>query len=155
MKEYEWFRIHVKKSDENGYLIHVTSSLDSREFEEDSTPPFNERQARELLRKIEESLKPRAKLLGHERLMEIGRSFYVSIFSAEVEKYFRECLKNATEKDRGLRIELIIDPLHLRHLPWELMHDGKGFLALSTATPIVRTVLQPETRELPEIQFPM
>ena len=155
MKEYDWFRIHVKKNDGNSYSIYVTSSLDSREFDADFAPPFNQRQARELLRQIEGSLKPRAKPLGHERLMKFGRSFYGSIFSAEVEKYFRECLKNATDKARGLRIELIIDPLYLRRLPWELMHDGKDFLALSTATPIVRTVSQAEMREFPAVSFPL
>lgn len=156
MRGYDWFRFHLKKKDNgNGYLIHVTSSLDSRKFEEDFAPPFTPREARELLSKIEESLKPRAKLLGHEKLMKFGHIFYRSLFSAEVEKYFRECLKNAKEKTRGLRIELIIDPLYLRRLPWELMHDGKEFLALSTVTPIVRTISQTEVPCFPEISFPL
>ena len=151
---YDWFRIHIKKSNGNDYSIHVTSSLDSREFEKDFTPPFNPRESEEMLRKIEESLKPRVRLLGHERLMKTGRSFYGSIFSAEVEKYFRECLKNA-KRNCGLRIELVIDPLYLRRLPWELIHDGKDFLALSTVTPIVRTITQTEVPQLPEIPFPL
>jgi tetratricopeptide (TPR) repeat protein len=155
MKEYDWFRIHVEKNYGDGYLIHVTSSLDSREFEEDFAPPFNQRRARELLRQIEESLKPGTEPLRHEKMMEIGRDLYTSIFSAEIEKYFKECLRNTREKTRGLRIELEVDPLYLRRLPWELLHDGKDFLALSATTPIVRLFLQAEVPEFPEIRFPM
>lgn len=156
MKEYEWFRVYVKKKDDgNCYMVLAFSSLDSRKFEEVFVPPLDEREAEGLLHDIEESLKPERKLLGHRKLMETGQRFYKSIFSAELEKCFRDCLKNAMEKGRGLRLELVIDPSYLRRLPWELLHDDNGFLALSTDTPIVRTAHRVEQPQFREIQYPL
>jgi len=152
MREYGWFRFHLRRKDDgNGYEIHVTSFLDDRGITEDFVPPYDESQADGLLSLIEANL---SKPIGHENLKKIGGRLYKSIFSAKIKEHFERCLEIA-KRTCGLRIELIIDPLYLRCLPWELMHDGKDFLALSTVTPIVRTIFQTEVQEFREISFPL
>ena len=153
MRAYDWFRVHVRKSKDGRYSIHVTSFLGDRKLSEDISPPYDEAQADALLLMIESSLRE-GKPIGHENLKRIGEQLYKCVFSDEIKEYFERCLKIA-KRNCGLRVELVIDPLYLRRLPWELMHDGKDFLTLSTVTPIVRTVLQAEPPQFPEVSFPL
>lgn len=152
IKTYDWFRMHIKENKDASYSLYVTSFLDGPGVLSDFSPPFNEEQSEVLLSKIERSL-TKGRPIGQEFLKEQGEKLYQSIFSDEIAEYFSRCLKIA-EKSCGLRIELVIDPLYLRRLPWELMHNGKEFLSLSTRTPIVHTLPQ-KLEPYPRVPFPL
>jgi hypothetical protein len=75
--------------------------------------------------------------------VQIGKDLYAQVFSGEVEDLFLRALKLAREERSGLRI--LIKAWHspeIHDLPWELLHDGRRFLAQSTETPVVRYLEQ-------------
>jgi CHAT domain-containing protein len=76
--------------------------------------------------------------------VQIGRTLYRRVFSGEVEALFLRALALAREERTGLRI--LIRSWHepeIHNLPWELLHDGRRFLAQSIETPVVRSLEQP------------
>ncbi|MFB0543399.1 MAG: CHAT domain-containing protein [Candidatus Bathyarchaeia archaeon] len=152
MRSYDWFRVQIKHSGDEEYSITATSFLNDSRLSDVFSPPYSIDEADSLLLRIERSIRE-GKPLGHNAFKEIGEHLYRSIFSEEFERSFRRCLRIA-KRGIGLRIELVIDPLYLRCLPWELMHDGREFLSLSSFTPIVRTVDQEQSR-LPAVSFPL
>ncbi len=84
-----------------------------------------------------------------QRLVGFGQKLFDALLaSTEV----RACYEQArgmmqVHEDRGLRLRLVVhDPL-LRVLPWEFLHDGETFLAISNRTPLVRYV-EPYPRQL-------
>jgi tetratricopeptide (TPR) repeat protein len=150
MMEYDWFRVRMWRSEDGKFKVEATSFLGDSGVLADFTPPFDETQAKDLLSGIESG-----KVVGHENLKRIGELFYKSVFSDGIKEYFERCLGLARRSDRGLRVELVVDPLYLKRLPWELMHDSKDFLALSSVTPVVRTVLQAEPPVSHKVSFPL
>ena len=75
--------------------------------------------------------------------VQIGRDLYEQTLSGEVEKLFLRARELAREQRSGLRI--LIKAWHdpeIHNLPWELLHDGRRFLAQSTETPVVRYLEQ-------------
>ncbi len=70
----------------------------------------------------------------------MGDELFRAIFQGELLKAFQGCLESA-RGGPGVRIRLRLnDAPALARLPWEYLHDaaGRGFLALSARTPVVR-----------------
>ncbi|MFL6197141.1 MAG: CHAT domain-containing protein [Thermoanaerobaculia bacterium] len=70
----------------------------------------------------------------------IGGELFRAVFQGELLKAFQGCLAKA-QGGPGLRIRLRLNDVpHLAGLPWEYLYDaeGRGFLALSGRTPVVR-----------------
>jgi hypothetical protein len=68
-----------------------------------------------------------------------GRRLYDTVLAGAVGELWRARLKEARRKP--LRLVIRIDPASARqllNLPWEYLHDGRDFLALSWRTPIAR-----------------
>ncbi len=77
-----------------------------------------------------------------QRLVAFGRGLFDALLaSAEIRACYEQTRSiMQVHEDRGLRLRLITrDPL-LRVLPWEFLHDGETFLAISNRTPLVRYV---------------
>jgi hypothetical protein len=79
-----------------------------------------------------------------EQIKAFGTRLFQAVFQGEVYSYLR---RSQDEADRqgatGLRIRLLLTGVpELATLPWEVLYDpvAAGFLALSTTTPIVRTL---------------
>jgi CHAT domain len=71
---------------------------------------------------------------------ERGHELFHAVFQGELLKAFQGCLA-AAENGPGLRIRLRLNDVpQLAGLPWEYLYDadGRGFLALSSRTPVVR-----------------
>jgi hypothetical protein len=71
---------------------------------------------------------------------EAGGALFRAVFQGELLKAFQGCLAKA-QGGPGLRIRLRLNDVpHLAGLPWEYLHDagGRGFLALSGRTPVIR-----------------
>lgn len=147
MAFYDWFRVRITENS-----IIATSFLNNDEVSDVFMPPFNDEEIELMLARIEKSIGD-SRSIGHEYLKNIGEKLYSSIFSKKIENYFKKCLGIA-KRGLGLRIELIAEPPSLKRLPWELMHDGRDFLSLSTSTPIVRTI-DSNSRTLPSLPFPL
>ena len=81
--------------------------------------------------------------VGKNDSVRIGRALYQQIFSGEIEELFERARNLARQERTGLRI--LIRSWHdpeIHDLPWELLHDGRRFLAQSTETPVVRSLEQ-------------
>ncbi|MFL6233037.1 MAG: CHAT domain-containing protein [Thermoanaerobaculia bacterium] len=71
---------------------------------------------------------------------QIGGELFRAVFQGELLKAFQGCLAKA-RSGPGLRIRLRLNDVpQLVGLPWEYLYDaeGRGFLALSDRTPVVR-----------------
>jgi CHAT domain len=69
-----------------------------------------------------------------------GGELFRTVFQGELLKAFQGCLAKS-QGGPGLRIRLRLNDVpHLAGLPWEYLYDaeGRGFLALSGRTPVVR-----------------
>lgn len=71
---------------------------------------------------------------------QVGDKLFRAVFQGELLKAFQGCLARA-QGGPGVRIRLRLNDVpHLAGLPWEYLYDaeGRGFLALSGRTPVVR-----------------
>jgi hypothetical protein len=71
---------------------------------------------------------------------EVGEELFRTVFQGELLKSFLGCLEEAKEGP-GVRVRLRLNDVpHLACLPWEYLCEarGRGFLALSSRTPVVR-----------------
>jgi hypothetical protein len=71
---------------------------------------------------------------------QVGSELFRTVFQGELLKAFQGCLAKA-RGGPGLRIRLRLNDVpELAGLPWEYLYDaeGRGFLALSACTPVVR-----------------
>lgn len=72
--------------------------------------------------------------LEREAMQTFGRELFTDVFAGDVAALFRESLVRAKG---ALRIR-VWPAGRLAALPWELLHDGHDFLALSRYTPVSR-----------------
>jgi hypothetical protein len=83
---------------------------------------------------------PGAAEVGEASLEQVGGELFRAVFQGELLKAFQGCLAKA-RGGPGLRVRLRLNDVpHLAGLPWEYLYDaeGRGFLALSGRTPVVR-----------------
>ncbi|MGM4877646.1 CHAT domain-containing protein [Bradyrhizobium sp. 956_D2_N1_5] len=72
---------------------------------------------------------------------ELGESLFGFLFQADVERLFRDSMRESFSNDEALPIRIFVESLpELSGVPWETLYDQKtrGFLALSRQTPIIR-----------------
>lgn len=81
---------------------------------------------------------------GADEVRAFGTRLFQAVFQGEVYSYLRRSQDEVERQGAaGLRIRLLLtDVPGLAELPWELLYDpvAAGFLALSTGTPIVRSL---------------
>ncbi|HVR95502.1 MAG TPA: CHAT domain-containing protein [Thermoanaerobaculia bacterium] len=83
---------------------------------------------------------PGAETVGGCGPEQIGGELFRTVFQGELLKAFQGCLTKA-QGGPGLRIRLRLNDVpHLASLPWEYLYHaaGRGFLALSSRTPVIR-----------------
>jgi hypothetical protein len=76
---------------------------------------------------------------------QLGGELYREVFREGVQELFHRALDEARERRAGLRLLIKARQLQEIHeVPWELLHDGRRFLAQRLETPIVRYIEQPQ-----------
>ena len=81
-----------------------------------------------------------AEATGGSSAEQVGDELFRAVFQGELLKAFKGCLAKA-QGGPGLRIRLRLNDVpQLAGLPWEYLYDaeGRGFLALSGRTPVIR-----------------
>ncbi len=87
---------------------------------------------------------------------QLGGELYRAVFREGVEELFGRALYEARERRAGLR--LLIKARQLREIhdvPWELLHDGRRFLAHRLETPVVRYIEQPQPVRQLQVRPPL
>jgi hypothetical protein len=86
----------------------------------------------------------------------IGETLFDLAFHGEALVRFRESQRWAAERGEGLRIVLRAGP-GVDTLPWELLCDpaSRRFLALDSATPVVRCIEMPTRHAVPKLDGPL
>ena len=131
--DYVPFDLTVAYSpDKTRLAINAKSELDVAS--ETVQFPFTQDQLDTQLDRFVESTRDRLKLESAE-VERFGNQLFNLVFQGSVKKLFEQTQMMLCE---GVRIGLNIQDPALSQIPWELMHDGIGFLALSLKTPITR-----------------
>jgi len=75
-------------------------------------------------------------------LMTIGHKLFDGLTQSQVVRSCYEQTVQTMQADRnkGIRLRLVVREASLQAIPWELLHDGDRFLAVSGLTPMVRYV---------------
>ena len=83
-----------------------------------------------------------------QRLIDFGRGLFDALLSSTEIRACYERAKGVVQlsDNRGLRLRMVVEDPLLRVLPWEFLHDGEQFLAISNRTPIVRYVALPASQ---------
>jgi CHAT domain-containing protein len=157
-KDYLDFEISIHRAGDGSYHAQV-AALGAR-AENNFSDPFSQ-DKRQLIRQtlttsaLRSSARVRSSGVAEIKAMrDVGRSLFDQVIQGQVREFYYQCLGQATEKQRGLRLRLVLDP-SLQALPWEfLCSPEQEFLGLDPQTPIVRfiqqrTLISPLRAELP------
>ena len=71
----------------------------------------------------------------------LGVGLFVSLFPPRIRSIWERMLGS----HQILRVRLDIRVPELMNLPWELLHDGRNYLALSDSTPVIRFLAEHES----------
>ena len=77
-----------------------------------------------------------------QALIDFGRKLFDGLTQSQAIRscYDRTVHTMLADRDKGIRIRLAVKEPSLQAIPWELLHDGERFLAVSGLTPMVRYV---------------
>jgi hypothetical protein len=110
--------------------------------------PFDDLELQNRLQSLEIALlrssgvRRRMLTAGDKSIQDFGESLFQALFDGDVGTCFELSRRDAELGEKGLRLKLRIKAPELASLPWELLFDPRQseYLALSTASPIVRYV---------------
>jgi hypothetical protein len=69
----------------------------------------------------------------------IGERLFATLFEGRREGFYWHMQQEANADLQGLRLRLEFDQADLAAIPWEFLHDGRDYLALSVGSPVVRS----------------
>ena len=140
-RAYVPFRVAVSEGEHDVCIVKANSKID--EAETQTKPPFSENELKEQLDRF--ALMAEGKITPAEgELREFGQELYRMLFHDAVWDLLKKSTVAAEHAD-GLLVELDIQSPKLSRIPWELLHDGKDFLALSRRTQVIRSVATSES----------
>ena len=150
--DYQPFELSVSHSSSRTQLI-ISAKSELGTTSETVPLPFTQDQITAQLSRYSESVHGDVKLESGE-LKRFGCQLFNCLFHGSVRKLFEQTQMMVSD---GTRIDLNIQDAELSRIPWELMHDGNNFLALSIKTPIVRLAPNPEdqTKSSASIKLPL
>ena len=90
-------------------------------------------------------------------LQELGERLYASVLPAELEALYRESVGAARERGERLAFRLLVEPVELAGLPWEILYDKQDqtFLALSDRFTFARTITVEEPARDTSVEAPL
>lgn len=157
--EFLDFEVNVHKTDYGEYIVQVESmggraeARFSDSFSDDKRALIRQTLTTAALRS---SARVRSSSVTEVNTMkEFGASLFDQAMRDRVREFYNQCLGQANNQGKGLRLRLSLDP-SLQDLPWEfLATPQKTFLALNPRTPIVRYIEVPTTTNPLKTELPL
>lgn len=151
--DYLDFEVNIDKADTGDYVVRIASMGGRMEIP--FTDPFTG-DKRMIVRQtltaaaLRSSARVRSSSAPEIKTMkELGYTLFDNVVREQVREFYYQCLGQANQQGKGLRLRLVIDPA-LSDLPWEFLSTPQNeFLALDPKTPIVRFI------ELPTPSVPL
>ncbi|MEO7267849.1 MAG: CHAT domain-containing protein [Knoellia sp.] len=148
-RDYENFDLLVESVDGEDYRALVTQCPLDESPSVRFAMPFDDTRLENLLLKLDPG-RSGTRRVATDPPSRAAKEFGVGLFDAVFQEDIRlawERSLDAVGRDRGLRLRLRLnDAPALAGLPWELLHDtrGRGYLAQSEQTPLVRFIDLPQ-----------
>jgi formylglycine-generating enzyme required for sulfatase activity len=139
-KSYRNFVITIHRADGGGYQVEARGP--TGEAAATFALPFDERDLKIFL--LEIGYPRRTTIRGRvpeplQSTVDFGRKLFDAAIAGEVRDLFVRARHDAERGGHGLRLQLRLSHVpELAGLPWEFLYDGRDFLALCEATPLVR-----------------
>ncbi len=75
-----------------------------------------------------------------DTVKDFGRELFEALLPSEIRSCYRSSRNKAREQNKGLRLQLRIEPPELATLPWEYLYDETNgdFICLAKETPLIR-----------------
>lgn len=138
MTNYETFDVHVSGTRSQGYTARVIASPVG-EYSHTFELPFSELALESFI--VDMSRNDADGVERAVRAESFGSELFETLFDGEMRGMFRASLNTVAASGSGLRLRLrLAEAPDLADVPWEYLHDRRAgsFLALSTASPVVR-----------------
>lgn len=137
-KTFKDFSIHIFRNELGEYHLYAECQL----VGESSLIRLSNERVEQFVG-IGQSL--RAGTLIRDQVPVAGQFLFSSVFVSEIRDMFLRARSVAHATETGLRIVFKFgESQELQEVPWEILHDGKKFLALQPTTPVVRYFRQDE-----------
>lgn len=157
MDQFQDFVIKITPADEGSYRVEATSFLG--EATGKFRLPFDDKDLKIFMLEVgrPRSLANRGRIPDFLRpTVDFGHSLYNAVITEGVRDLFVRSLHDAEQQNEGLRIRLRLNEAPgLAHLPWEFLYDGRDFLALSDASPLVRYMDLPNPPRQLAVSLPL
>jgi hypothetical protein len=125
---------------------HLQLTRDNRSVSGKFMLPFSIAELQETASRIGREVYRRRGILRsssreYQELEKLGQNLFRSLFPPpDVFPFYEGVIRSTESEERqGVRHRLVIPP-SLWYIPWEYLHDGRGFLSISIYTPIVRYI---------------
>ncbi len=94
--------------------------------------------------------------MSQEAAEQAGKTLFQTVFRGEIRELFAQARALARRDSEGLRLLVKLDSApQLHEIPWELLHDGRQFIADDPATPIVRYLRQSRPTRSMRVEPPL
>jgi WD40 repeat protein len=156
-KAYRDFVIKIEPNQEGGYRVEAQGP--SGEGESTFLLPFDEKDLIIFLLEVSQTRK--INIRGAipqpaKPTVEFGKKLFNAVFNDTVRDTYISARTEAERKGYGLRLRLrLADAPELADLPWEYLHDGRDFLALSGNSPLVRYLDLPSPPRPLAVRLPL
>ena len=147
--DYLDFEVNIDRARDGDYIVRANAL--GRRAEVRFADPFTE-DKRTIIRQtlttaaLRSSARMRSSSTTEVKTMkDLGRTLFDQVIREQVREIYYQCLGQATQQEKGLRLRLALDPT-LGELPWEFLCSPQNeFLGLDPHTPIVRFIEQPNS----------
>jgi hypothetical protein len=104
--------------------------------------PFEDRDIENFVLRMSHGLRVRrVETSDFFRAKQFGGELFAALFQGEVRDLYVSCAARAQQAGRGLRVTLVLTASpELMDVPWEYLYDEPDFLAVSSWTPVVRSL---------------
>ncbi len=142
---YEELQIAIEGG-KGGYhaQMRFRDEIDSAEFGVPMSPDRLEQTLGAIWLVSDQRPTRKGSLDGLDPVTEMGRALYAALFSGSLEAFLRRSQERASAVGAGLRLLVTVADEIAAGLPWEFLYDGRDFLALSTRSPVVRSLAEPQ-----------
>ena len=146
---YEQFELKLSGDREGGFFAEVLHAPRLRRTDPAALDlPFEE------IRRWRGALTRHS--VTNQATLSLGTRLYKALFDGEILRVWESSLASI-DAGGGLRLRLDVRSAELAGVPWEILHDGFTYLALTVTTPIVRCLSHHrparvfDTRALPNV----
>ncbi|MGH3880967.1 MAG: CHAT domain-containing protein [Actinophytocola sp.] len=155
--EYDELVLRVGHRGEQDYHVVVTADAVQSSGRARVTMPFDERDLELFVARLGRT-RGRTRSVVRTELDEakkFGSELFDALFTGDVRRVYNDASMHARYRDRGLRIRLQLESPELMAVPWEYIYEGRGFLAQSIYSPVVRSFDLAGVRPTRELHPPL